>query len=169
MAQKFRQVTPEEFKTQLDSLMEAAAQGKLYVDVSVNECSTADVMPKVGQYVAQVDEQATPKWCSKISALWTLILSDPIFQQMLMPKPKARKFRDFDKYSVMRIMGILIAHNVYPEESRQVAFCRALEHFDKRDCCYRSYLGRGFEDRKLLKRLIGYIQQVQVGENALNS
>lgn len=163
MAKLLKKVTPEDLKTQLDSLMEAAAQGNLYVAVNDSELSTTDVMPKVKQYVAQVDELATPQWRSKISALWSQILSDPDFQKMLMPKSKSRKCRDFDKYSVMRIMGILIVHNVYPEESKQVDFCRALEHFDKSDCSYRSYLGQGIEDRELRKRLVEYIEHA--GEN----
>lgn len=164
MAKKQKKVSPEDLKKRLAFYEKAAAQGKLYVDASFNETSEEEVSLHVKEYVAQVDELATHKWRSKIAALWEKIISAPDFLQMLMPTPKARKCRDFNKYSVMRIMGILIVHNVYPEESKQVAFCRALEHFEKSDCCYRSYLGQGIEDRELRKRLVGYIEQV--GENA---
>lgn len=160
MAKKQRKVSPEDLKKRLAFYEKAAAQGKLYVDASFNEISEEEVSLHVKEYVSQVDELATPKWRSKIAALWDKIISDPDFLKMLMPTPKARKCRDFNKYSVMRIMGILIAHNVYPEESRQAAFCRALEHFEKRDCCYRSYLGQGIEDRELRKHLVEYIEDV---------
>lgn len=160
MAKKQKKVSPEDLKKRLAFFEKAAAQGKLYVDASFNEISEEEVSLHVKEYVSQVDELATSKWRSKIAALWQKIISDPDFLQMLMPTPKARKCRDFNKYAVMRIMGILIAHNVYPEESKQTVFCNALERSEKPDNSYRSYLGQGIEDRELRKRLVEYIEQV---------
>ena len=60
---------------------------------------------------------------------------------MLMPKPRARKCRDFDKYGVMRIVGVLREKGVYEQRS-DPQFDALLEERDK-DSTYRRYLGQG--------------------------
>lgn len=82
--------------------------------------------------------------------VWEAIFDEAEFVDMLMPGPKMRKFRDFNKYSVMRLVGVLRSHGVYDECVNDSQMCAALEHTAK-DSSYRSYIGLGLESKELRK------------------
>jgi hypothetical protein len=77
--------------------------------------------------------------------------------EVLMPKPKARKCKSFDKYGVMRIVGVLREKGVYEQYSDPV-FDALLEEQGK-DSPYRRYLSQGLEKRGLLVVLRGIVEQ----------
>lgn len=186
MEQAFQPVTVEDCDD-LELLKEAAGKGALFIirdpellhllqnqdsasllqligskKHAKSQPSVEEVRQHVSLYVKSAHHLATSQWRGKIAALWSKVLSDKDFLQLLMPTPKARKCRDFNKYSVMRLLGVMRSHGVYPEELRDVDFCNALEH-SQGDNSYRSYLGQGIEDRALRKRLVSYIGDMTGG------
>ena len=78
---------------------------------------------------------------------------------MLIPKSKARKCKDFDKYSVVRIIGVLRELGVY--EQRSDPKFDALLEPDTHDSPYRRYLGQGFEKRSQMQALKEIIEHIR--------
>ena len=93
--------------------------------------------------------------------MWEAILGEKAFVDLLMPGPKMRKFRDFNKYSVMRLVGVLRSHGVYDECVNDSQLCALLEHTTK-DSAYRSYIGLGLESRELRRLLVGLLDALTV-------
>ena len=101
----FKQVRPEDFDVEL--LMAAARDGRLYVDESRKTVSKEEVIDKVRAYVERIRDFVTPGFCSSVDELWENILACDEFVVFLTPSNKARMCRDFNKYHVMRIIGVL--------------------------------------------------------------
>ena len=78
----------------------------------------------------------------------------------LTPGCKAKKCRVFDKYNVMRIIGVLREKDVY-ERYSDLKYNALLEQTDK-DSPYRKYLGMGLEERHLLVKLRQIVAQFQL-------
>lgn len=132
----------------MEMLLAAAREGRLFVDDSRKQVSKEEVKYKVRAYVARIRIFATPKFSELVDDLWEKILSCDNFVEILTPGNKARKCKDFDKYSVMRIIGVLREKGVYePYSDRK--FDAALEPSDA-DSPYRRYLGMGLEQPALL-------------------
>jgi hypothetical protein len=70
---------------------------------------------------------------------------------ILTPGNKTRKCRDFDKYSVMRIIGVLREKGVYEQYSDR-KYDAILEQPGK-DSPYRRYLGIGLEQHSLVMEI----------------
>lgn len=136
---QFRRVRPEDFD--VETLMAAAREGILYVDESRKKVSREQVKKNVRAYVARISPLVTQRYRSLIDELWDEIFSNDVLMDVVMPKPKARKCRDFDKYGVMRIVGVLRAKGVY-QQCSDPQFDALLEQQDK-DSSYRRYLGQG--------------------------
>ena len=152
---KLTRVRPEDFDVEL--LMAAAREGRLYVDESRQTVCKEDVIKEVRAYVQRIKVFATNDFRSHIDNLWEDILSCEEFVELLTPSDKARKCRVFDKYSVMRIIGVLREKGVYePYSDRR--YIALLEQTNK-DCSYRSYLGLGLEQRSLLLKLRNIVVQ----------
>jgi len=102
-------------------------------------------------YVKRIQTFATVNFISSVDAVWEAILSDDDFVAYLTPGPKSRKCRVFNKYAVMRIIGVLREHEVYE--------CRPDRQFDSilepemKDSPYRRYLGVGIKERPLLLKI----------------
>ena len=146
---KLRRVSPEDFD--VEALMAAAREGRLYVDEKQCVVSREVVKGKVRAYVARISVFATQKFSSSVDELWETVLDNDEFLEFLMPGPKAKKCRTFNKYGVMRIVGVLREKGVYEQHSDR-KYIALLEQTDK-DCSYRSYLGAGFEQRALLVKI----------------
>ena len=141
MKKSLKQVRPEDFDVEL--LLAAAREGRLYVDEEKREVSKEEVMKEVRAYVARIRPLVTRHYSSLIEELWEEIFQSDVLMDVMMPKHKARKCKEFDKYGVMRIIGILRVKGVYEQRS-DPQFDALLEGSGK-DSPYRRYLGQGLE------------------------
>ena len=155
---KLKQVHPEDFDVEL--LLVAAREGRLYVDESRKMVSKEEVIVKVRAYIERIREFVTPGFRSSVDELWGNILACDEFVTFLTPSNKARMFRDFNKYHVMRIIGVLREKGVY-EYYNDLQFNARLENTDK-DTPYRKYLSMGFEQRSLLIKIRGFVAKYQL-------
>jgi hypothetical protein len=144
---KLTRVRPEDFD--VEALMAAAREGRLYVDEGKRIVNKETVKKEVCAYVARIGEFVTPRYRSSIDELWDQILACDDFIAFLTPSSKARKCREFDKYNVMRIIGVLRENGVY-ELYKDRKFDALLEP-DVKDSNYRKYLGKGIDQRELLR------------------
>lgn len=155
---KLKQVHPEDFDVEL--LLVAAREGRLYVDESKKTVSKEEVIDKVRAYIERIRDFVTPGFRSSVDELWGNILACDEFVTFLTPSNKARMFRDFNKYNVMRIIGVLREKGVY-EYYNDLLFNARLEKTDK-DTPYRKYLSMGFEQRSLLIKIRGIVAKYQL-------
>ena len=154
----FKQVRPEDFDVKV--LMAAAREGRLYVDESKKEVSRDIIIKEVRAYVERIKVLVTREFSSSIDDIWEQILSMEDFMQLLTPSRKAKKCRKFNKYSVMRIIGVLREKGVY-EYYNDSKYNAILEQTVK-DTPYRKYLGMGLEQRHLLVEIRKIVAQYQL-------
>lgn len=153
-----KQVRPEDFD--VEALLAAAREGRLYVDESKKDVSRDIVIKEVRAYIERIKVLVTKEFYSTIDDLWEQILSTEEFIVLLMPSSKAKKCRDFNKYNVMRIIGVLREKGVY-EYYNDSKYNALLEQTNK-DTPYRKYLGMGFEQRHLLVKIRKIVAQYQL-------
>ena len=146
MRKNLKLVRPEDFD--VEQLMAAAREGRLYVDESKNTVSKEGVKREVRAYVARIKVFVCKNYKSSIDVLWEQILNSDELTTFLTPGSKAKKCRAFDKYGVMRIIGVLRENGVY--ESYNDRKYDALLEPDVKDSPYRKYLSKGIEQRYLL-------------------
>ena len=138
---KLRQVRPEDYTEEL--VLQLFREGRLYVDEPKSTVSKEDVIKEVRAYVARIRPFVTDHYSSLVDELWENIFQCDILVELLMPKPKARKCKTFDKYGVMRIICVLREKGVY--EHRSDPQFDALLEGQGNDSPYRRYLGQGLE------------------------
>ena len=155
---KLKQVRPEDFD--VEALMAAAREGRLYVDEKKKTVNKEQVKRDVRAYVARISPLVTRRYSSLIDELWDEIFSNDVLMDMIMPKPKTRKCRKFDKYGVMRIVGVLRVKGVYEQRS-DPQFDALLEQPGK-DSPYRRYLGQGLEQRAQLLALRSIVETLTI-------
>jgi hypothetical protein len=158
MTKSLKQVRPEDFD--VNALMAAAREGRLYVDVSKKEVSRDIIIKDVRAYVGRIKTLVTKEFRSSIDDLWEQIFSTEDFVQLLTPSCKAKKCRDFNKYNVMRIIGVLREKGVY-EYYNDSKYNALLEQTDK-DTPYRKYLSMGLEQHHLLVTIRKIVTQYQL-------
>jgi len=158
MKKSLKQVRPEDFDVK--ALMAAAREGRLYVDESKKEVSRDIIIKEVRAYVERIKVLVTKEFSSSIDDIWEQILSMEDFMQLLTPSRKAKKCRKFNKYSVMRIIGVLREKGVY-EYYNDSKYNALLEQTVK-DTPYRKYLGMGLEQRHLLVEIRKIVAQYQL-------
>lgn len=149
MKKSLKQVRPEDFD--VEALMAAAREGRLYVDESKKEVSRDIVIKEVRAYVLRIRGFVTRDYLSLVDDIWEQILKCDDFVGFLTPGNKVRKCRVFDKYGVIRIIGVLREKGVYERYSDR-RYIMQLEQTDK-DSSYRCYLGKGIEQRNLLVKI----------------
>ena len=155
---KYRRVRLEDFNVEL--LMAAAREGRLYVDESKQKVSRDHIKKEVRAYVARIRIFVTKGFSSSVDDIWEHILSTEEFVVFLTPCSKARKCREFDKYNVMRIIGVLREKGVY-EDFNDTKYNNILEQTDK-DTPYRKYLRMGLEQHHLLVKLRQIVAKYQL-------
>ena len=155
---KYRRVRPEDFNVEL--LMAAVREGRLYVDESKKEVSRDHIKEEVRAYVARIRRFVTKGFSSSVDDIWEHILSTEEFVVFLTPCSKAKKCREFDKYNVMRIIGVLREKGVY-EDFNDTKYNNILEQTDK-DTPYRKYLRMGLEQHHLLVKLRQIVAKYQL-------
>ena len=155
MKKSMKQVRPEDFDVK--ALLVAAREGRLYVDESKKEVSREIIIKEVRAYVGRIKMLVTKKFSSSIDNLWEQILSTEEFVVFLTPNSKTKKCREFNKYSVMRIICVLREKGVY-EAFNDSEYNNILEQTDK-DTPYRKYLSMGLEQHHLLVKLREIVAQ----------
>ena len=155
-------VTEEFLRENFSEVLAAAREGRLLIKPRERKTPRREeVIESVRAYVSQIDGLAQPNWAGRVSMVWEAIFDENDFVDLLMPGPKMRKFRDFNKYSVMRLVGMLRSHGVYDECVNDSQLCAALEHTAK-DSSYRSYIGLGLESRELRRLIIEVLDNLTV-------
>ena len=158
MKKSLKQVRPEDFNVEV--LIAAAREGRLYVDESKKEVSRDIVIKEVRAYIGRIKALVTKEFRSSIDDLWEQILSTEEFVVFLTPSSKAKKCREFNKYSVMRIICVLREKGVY-EDFNDTKYNNILEQTDK-DTPYRKYLRMGLEQHHLLVKLRQIVAKYQL-------
>jgi hypothetical protein len=158
MKKSLKQVRPEDFDVK--ALMVAAREGRLYVDESKKEVSRDIVIKEVRAYIGRIKVLVTKGFGSSVDDIWEHILSTEEFVVFLTPCSKAKKCREFDKYNVMRIIGVLREKGVY-EDFNDTKYNNILEQTDK-DTPYRKYLRMGLEQHHLLVKLRQIVAKYQL-------
>lgn len=154
---KMKKVHYQNLRKNWEQILKAAQEGRLYVAMSPN-ASEDEVKNQVRSYVSRIREMATQAWLTRVDNLWERVFGHPELMAMLMPKRRARKCREFDKYGVMRLVGVMRSYGVYDDKLNDLHLCEALEG-KKGDCCYRSYIGMGIESRTLRRELKSMIEE----------
>ena len=150
-------VRPEDLYS-LETLL-AAQSGKLYIDLSADTHDRNTIQKSIRAYVHRIDSLATKRFSASIDVLWDAIFRHDGLMAVMMPKPRARIFRDFDKYSVMRIIGILRENGVYEQYSDR--HFDALLEPDVQESPYRRFLSQGLDNRSLvieLRRIVANVK-----------
>lgn len=155
---KLKKVSVDEFDVEL--LVKAAQEGKLYIDCAGDGISKERVVNEVRAYVRRIDSLVTARFRASVGDIWNQILSNQNFVAYLMPGTKARKCRKFDKYNVMRIIGVLREKDVYEQLSDRKY--SALLEPDEKENPYRRYLGMGIEQRQLLVEIRKIVAEYQL-------
>ena len=158
MKKQISQVNPEDFDVQM--LLQAAREGRLYVEEEEKTVSREYIINNVRAYIQRINPLVTRRYRTVIDMLWEEIFQSEALVELLMPKPKARKCRDFDKYGVMRLIGVLREKDVYERYSDR-KYMVLLEQ-TQRDCSYRSYLGMGLEERSMLVKIRQIVAQFEL-------
>ena len=140
-------VRPEDFD--VEELWAAACEGRLIL--LPRKVGRTQIRKDVLLYVDRIRPLVSHKFRPYIDELWEQILACDEFMDYL-THSKARKFRQFNKYNLMRIIGVLREAGVYEEYSYK-KYLALLENTDK-DNSYRCFLGKGIEPHKLLNRLL---------------
>ncbi len=146
---KLKKVCPENFD--VEALMMAAREGRLYIDESKKNVSNETVKKSVRTYVNRIKGCVTTKYQGMINSIWEKILCTDEFLELLRPSSSSRDDRKFNTYNLMRIIGILRDNDVYQSYSQR-KYNSLLEQTTQ-DSPYRRYLGMGFEDHSLLIKL----------------
>ena len=155
---KLKQVTPDDFD--VEALRAAARKGLLFIGVSEKSASKEEIKHEVRAYVARIGPFVSKGFRSSVDDLWEQILTSDDFVTFLTPGSKAKKCKVFDKYSVMRIIGVLREKDVYERYSDR-KFDALLEP-EMKDSPYRKYLGMGLEQRALLIKLRQIVAKFQL-------
>ena len=158
MKKQLKQVSPEDFDVRM--LMQAAREGRLYFEEKEKTVSREYIINNVRAYVQRISPLATRRYRSVIDMLWEKIFQSDVLLELLMPKPKARKCKDFDKYGVMRLIGVLREKDVYEHYSDR-KYMSLLEQSNI-DCSYRCYLGMGLEERSMLVKIRQIVAQFEL-------
>lgn len=114
----------------------------------------------VRAYVARISSLVTRRYSLMIDELWDEIFGNDVLMDLMMPKPRARKFTKFDKYGVTRIVGVLREKGIY--EYRSAPQFNALLEQPGQDSPYRRYLGQGLEQRAQLLALRSIVESLTI-------
>ena len=148
MSKGLKKVRPEDYDK--ETLWAAALEGRLYIKEPENTCKES-VIHEVRQYVKQLHPFVNSRFRDHVDDIWEQIFACDELAELLIPNPKPRKFRAFNNYNTIRIIGVLREMGAYQPYKHQT-FITQLEH-SQGDNSYRSFMGRGIEQRHLLKKI----------------
>ena len=152
------QVRPEDLYNEQTIL--AAQEGRLFIDLKTDTIDRETINNNVRAYVHRIDSLVTRRFSASIDALWDVIFRHDGLMAVMMPKPRARKCRDFDKYGVARIIGLLREKSVYEQYSDR--HFDALLEPDVKESPYRRFLSQGLDNRSLVLAIRDIISNMNV-------
>ena len=141
-------VTPD--KLHSDETYQASCKGWLIIRYPDVMPDASVILNNVRAYVSRIESFVTHKYKDCIDDIWLQILEADDFIELLKPDIKTRRCKDFNKYSVMRLIGVLREKGVYEQRSDR-KFNILLEQTP--DSTYRKYLGMGLEYRSQLIKI----------------
>lgn len=144
MGKKLRKVVREDLKHM--DILGAIEKGMVYIEVPEESVSRHAVINNVRAYVARIEGIVAKKYQDSINSLWDRLLETDNVVDMMMPSARASKCWEFDKYNVIRLIGVLMEHGFY-DYCKQQDVMEMLE--GDRENSYRCYLGKGIDDADL--------------------
>lgn len=155
--EKMHQVTLNEFD--VHELRQAAREGRLFLlpKQMVND-EPSSTRQSIRDYVATIDECASPAYKSCIQRLWTAILTTPqLFDMLIFHRGKNDGLPN--KYRITALVAFLQEQGVYRREFTPLSLHLRMEHTDRRNSAYtgmsRYYLEQ--EQKRLLKKLLSQL------------
>ena len=144
--------------TKIEDILQAWHEGRLII--VPRRCDNNKVANHIIEYVKRIDSLVTPSYRASIDALWHDILNCKELSSLLMPTGRSG-YDKFNKYGVLRIIGILINNKVYDNRNAMDYFF-LLENSKDKNNKFRPFLGRGIDDRSMLLKLKAIIRNHQV-------
>ncbi len=158
MGKKLRKVIREDLK-HMDWFLTAIDEGRVRIEITDDSVSRHAVINNVRAYVARIEGIVAKKYRDSIKCLWDRLLETDEVADMMMPSARARKCREFDKYNVVRVIGVLMEHGFYDYHNQQ-DIMELLE--GNRENSYRSYLGKGIEDAGLRRDIRAILEEFEI-------
>lgn len=155
---KIRKVVREDLK-HMDWFLTAIDEGRVRIEITDDSVSRHAVINNVRAYVARIEGIVAKKYRDSIKCLWDKLLETDEVADMMMPSARARKCREFDKYNVVRVIGVLMEHGFYDYHEQQ-DIMEMLE--GERENSYRSYLGKGIEDAGLRRDIRAILEEFEI-------
>ena len=158
MGKKLRKVVREDLK-HMDWFLTAIDEGRVRIEITDDSVSRHAVINNVRAYVARIEGIVAKKYRDSIKCLWNKLLETDEVVDMMMPSARARKCREFDKYNVVRVIGVLMEHGFYDYRNQQ-DIMELLE--GNRENSYRSYLGKGIDDAKIRRDIRAILEEFEI-------
>ena len=155
---KIRKVVREDLK-HMDWFLTAIDEGRVRIEITDDSVSRHAVINNVRAYVARIEGIAAKKYRDSIKCLWDRLLETDNVADMMMPSARARKCREFDKYNVVRVIGVLMEHGFYDYHEQQ-DIMEMLE--GERENSYRSYLGKGIDDAVIRRDIRAILEEFEI-------
>ena len=155
---KIRKVVREDLK-HMDWFLTAIDEGRVRIEIPEDSVSRHAVINNVRAYVARIEGIAAKKYRDSIKCLWDRLLETDNVADMMMPSARARKCREFDKYNVVRVIGVLMEHGFYDYHEQQ-DIMEMLE--GERENSYRSYLGKGIDDAVIRRDIRAILEEFEI-------
>ena len=155
---KIRKVVREDLK-HMDWFLTAIDEGRVRIEITDDSVSRHAVINNVRAYVARIEGIVAKKYRDSIKCLWDRLLETDNVADMMMPSARARKCREFDKYNVVRVIGVLMEHGFYDYHNQQ-DIMELLE--GNRENSYRSYLGKGIDDAKIRRDIRAILEEFEI-------
>ena len=158
MGRKLRKVVREDLK-HMDWFLTAIDEGRVRIEITDDSVSRHAVINNVRAYVARIEGIAAKKYRDSIKCIWDKLLETDNVADMMMPSARARKCREFDKYNVVRVIGVLMEHGFYDYHEQQ-DIMEMLE--GERENSYRSYLGKGIDDAVIRRDIRAILEEFEI-------
>ena len=130
----FKKVRPKDFDVQL--LEKLCNEGKLFVCLEPEDnCDLYKL--EVMDYVQRIDDFATEEWRGKTDKLWSAIVEEPCFRNVLMMKNGVQRGH-INKYSVTNIVCRLQNLGVYSLDISMLTLHLELEGIQEKNTYYKS-------------------------------
>lgn len=155
---KIRKVVREDLK-HMDWFLTAIDEGRVRIEITDDSVSRHAVINNVRAYVARIEGIVAKKYRDSIKCLWDRLLETDKVADMMMPSARARKCQEFDKYNVVRVIGVLMEHGFYDYRNQQ-DIMELLE--GNRENSYRSYLGKGIDDAKIRRDIRAILEEFEI-------
>ena len=158
MGKKLRKVVREDLK-HMDWFLTAIDEGRVRIEITDDSVSRHAVINNVRAYVARIEGIVAKKYRDSINSLWDRLLETDNVVDIMMPSARASKCWEFDKYNVIRLIGVLMEHGFYDYHEQQ-DIMEMLE--GERENSYRSYLGKGIEDAGLRRDIRAILEEFEI-------